>query len=195
MYVTRGRGRGCSPPRPPLFAGDQQSETLCFTSATPKWTAEYPPPLATRSIFFRPRLKVANEGGEGRVARGLSVDWPRVCHHHEAWATPRASIVGGYLPRVCYFFFFSTHPSSPASRAGRNGNNNQPLKASLLSPRLSFSRPLPRETPINKLSSPRAPAIIRLILTCHADVVEVEMVEEGEGASHLLLRRPIVCAR
>lgn len=136
MYVTRGRGRGCSPPRPPLFAGDQQSETLCFTSATPKWTAEYPPPLATRSIFFRPRLKVANEGGEGRVARGLSVDWPRVCHHHEAWATPRASIVGGYLPRVCYFFFFP--PTLPPLRLARDETETT---TSLSRPR--YSLPVP----------------------------------------------------
>lgn len=115
-YVTRRgwrrkrrRRRGYSPDQPSLPArhsspvSNQQSDVVCFTSATPKWTAEYPP--SPRSIFFHPR------GSRWPTRGGLRDGGPRLakrCHHRRDLGHAQLRGVQGegegYLRGVCYFF-------------------------------------------------------------------------------------------
>lgn len=80
------------------------SRPLCFTSATPKWTAGY---LLVRSIFF-------HSTREGRGARRRRILVGRMLPSPRFRDTPTTEHRGGYLRGVCYFFLPSTssHPAS-----------------------------------------------------------------------------------
>jgi len=131
LVILLARPSSPSLPTVPLAIG----RPLGFTSATPKWTAGYPP--RTVNIF---------SFDEGRPGRASSVDpgWPDPAittlpgHAHHPAGTR-----GGYLRGVCYFFLPSTYEPYPASAAA---GSQQPVP-----PRLS----------LRLLSSPPPPSVSR----------------------------------
>lgn len=70
------------------------SRPLCFTSATPKWTAGYP---LVRSIFFH-SIREGRGARRSRFLVGRILPSPLSLRH--AYHEHR----GGYLRGVCYFF-------------------------------------------------------------------------------------------
>jgi len=79
------------------------SRPLCFTSATPKWTAEYP---FVRSIFF-------HSTREGRGARRRRILVGRILPSPRVWDTPTVSAVGVICGEsVTFFYLLSLELSS-----------------------------------------------------------------------------------
>lgn len=84
------------------------SRPLCFTSATPKWTAGYP---LVRSIFFH-SIREGRGARRSRFLVGRILPSPLSRRH--AYREHR----GGYLRGVCYFFLPSiSRAIQPASTA------------------------------------------------------------------------------
>lgn len=166
-YVTRRgwrrkrrRRRGYSPDQPLLPArhsspvSNQRSDVVCFTSATPKWTAEYPP--SPRSIFFHPRGSrwPTRRGGVARRRASIGQALPSP---PRPWPRPasRSPGGGGGLFAGSLLLFSSLLVPLALPRDGNGNNNSRPRCCPL--PLGPLSSPLPLEKPpINKLSSPRA---------------------------------------
>lgn len=81
------------------------SRPLCFTSATPKWTAGYP---LIRSIFF-------HSAREGRGARRRRILVGRILPSPCIRDTPTASIVGVICGESVTFFYPLSRAIQPAS--------------------------------------------------------------------------------